>query len=188
MSRHATVAVALLATLVVAGCDESAGRRDAADTSATAAVTSAVVPSTTVSTPPREATYAPTATALAAARLAWSESEPVRYQLVMTESVNYWSAGCTWTIVVTEGEITDLSSTGGSPDGCPGEGWTVDGLHDWIDGMLGSVTNEFPPAEFGEHVLEVAFSANGVPESIEYDLANGYDEETSASITFTPLP
>jgi hypothetical protein len=53
--------------------------------------------------------------------------------------------------------------------------------------MLHEVS-EFADPEFGEHTLDVSFSELGVPESIEFDLANGADEEVSLQVTFTQLP
>jgi hypothetical protein len=43
--------------------------------------------------------------------------------------------------------------------------------------------DEFSAPEFGHHQLEVSFDADGVPVAIDFDLANGDDEERSMEVT-----
>ena len=42
--------------------------------------------------------------------------------------------------------------------------------------------------QFGEHTLNVRFNEIGLPIAMEYDLANGADEESFMDMTFTPSP
>lgn len=53
-----------------------------------------------------------------------------------------------------------------------------------VSGMLNDI-DEFSAPEFGRHRLEVTFDADGVPIAINFDLANGDDEERSMKVTLT---
>jgi hypothetical protein len=124
--------------------------------------------------------------ALEAARVLWSDANIANYRLTIAEDRNYWSAGCRWNVVVSEGVVTesevDPSSTSSA---CMPNESTVEQLHAIISYWLDSVS-EFADPEFGEHTLNVEFNEIGVPVAMEYDLANGADEESSKRVTFTP--
>lgn len=126
--------------------------------------------------------------ALEAARILWSDAKIANYRLTIAEDLNYWNAGCRWNVVISEGVVTasevDPSST--SPTCMPNES-TVEQLHDMISDWLDSVS-EYADPEFGEHTLNVRFNEIGVPIAMEYDLANGADEESSMDVTLTPSP
>jgi Family of unknown function (DUF6174) len=126
--------------------------------------------------------------ALADARTRWSEAGIDSYRLQVVESRNYWSRGCTWITVVVDGAVAEASIDPASArSGCFEASWTVGQLHDqiarWADEL-----NEFSDPEFGVHTLEVEFNDFGVPETMEFDLANGEDEEASMRLTFTTSP
>lgn len=124
--------------------------------------------------------------ALEAARVLWSDANIANYRLTIAEDLNYWSAGCRWNVVISEGVVTesevDPSSTSST---CMPNESTVEQLHEMISYWLDSVS-EFADPEFGEHTLNVEFNEIGVPVAMEYDLANGADEESSMRVTFTP--
>lgn len=123
--------------------------------------------------------------ALADARRLWSEAAIDTYRLEVAEELNYWSRGCAWITVVTDGVATEVSvdpaSTG--PE-CSEVEWTVEQLHDLILRNANEL-DQFSDPSFGEHILDVEFNDVGVPVSINFDLANGADEETSLRLTFT---
>jgi hypothetical protein len=129
--------------------------------------------------------------ALEEARRRWSEASTANYELTVAENANYWSKGCIWTTTVTDGMATSTQVGTSSADGAcvaaSGIDWTVDMLYDRISSMARSL-DEYADPDFGQHTLVVTFSDVGVPESIEYDLANGDDEESSMQVTFAPLP
>jgi hypothetical protein len=124
--------------------------------------------------------------ALDSARVRWSDANIASYRLTIAEDRNFWSAGCRWINVITDGVVTesevDPSST--SSECIPIES-TVEQLHEMISYWLDSVS-EFAAPQFGEHTLDVEFNDIGVPVAMEYDLANGNDEESSMRVTFTP--
>ncbi len=147
-------------------------------------------PQTTAPTPrsngPNDATAG--VDALEQARIRWSDADVTSYRLTVAEHRNYWSAGCTWITVVTDAIVTETSIDPSSPtDSCAETEWTVERLHDTIADMAGSI-DQYSSPEFGQHTLEVTYNELGVPEAIEFDLANGYDEEASTQVAFTPLP
>jgi hypothetical protein len=116
------------------------------------------------------------------ARSRWSESRVASYRLTITENRNYWSNGCTWISVVSNGVVVETSTTPTSPDSCGDYEWTVDDLHDMVSGMLSDIA-EFSAPEFGHHQLDVTFDRDGVPVVINFDLANGDDEERAMQVT-----
>jgi hypothetical protein len=126
------------------------------------------------------------AEALEAARTMWSDANVSNYRLIIAENRNYWSAGCRWNVVVTEDVVTesevDPSSTSST---CMPNDSTVEQLHEMISYWLDNVSGYADP-EFGDHTLNVQFNEIGVPLAMEYDLANGADEESSMHVTFTP--
>ncbi len=63
----------------------------------------------------------------------------------------------------------------------------VEKLHDVVSRMVHDVEG-FAAPEFGRHQLAVTFDAHGVPEAINFDLANGSDEESSMQVTFAEDP
>jgi hypothetical protein len=109
--------------------------------------------------------------------------------LTVAETSNYWTASCTWVTVVFDSVVSemDVIETPADPAACPPIEWTVDHLHEMIAGWLDAVS-QFPNAEFGEHRLAVQFDGDGVPVELEFDMANGDDEESSMIVTFTQLP
>ena len=118
------------------------------------------------------------------ARVRWFDANIATYRLTVAEILNFWSAGCTWIIVASEGVVTETKAN--RPE-CPRVEWTVEQLHEMVSGWIDEVS-EFASPEFGEHTLAVRFDDNGVPVTMEFDLANGVDEETSMRVTFRPLP
>lgn len=125
---------------------------------------------------------------LDSARIRWSEAEIGSYRLSIAEDRNYWTKGCGWRVtvsksVVTESEV-DPASTSGQ---CRPIEWTVEQLHQTISGWLDDADVRSGP-EFGEHTLTARFNDVGVPVAMEFDLANGNDEESSIRVTFTPIP
>jgi hypothetical protein len=117
------------------------------------------------------------------ARVRWSDADIATYRLTVAENLNFWSAGCTWIVVVSEGVVTETKAD--LPE-CPQVEWTVEQLHETISGWIDEVS-EFASPEFGDHTLAVHFDDNGVPVAMEFDLANGADEESSMRVTFRPL-
>ena len=187
--------------LIVGGCgsDGSTASPDAT-TPVTSPATTVVAPaSSTAPSDPGTTTTAAAVTvslgnsvgpdavseALEAARVLWTDADVSSYRLTIAENRNYWSAGCKWNIVVTDREVTanavDPASTSTS---CTPLEWTVEELHDMVAYWLASI-REFAAPEFGEHTIEVQFDDIGVPVALEYDLANGADEESSMQVTFT---
>ena len=124
--------------------------------------------------------------ALDDARARWANADIASYRLVVAEDRNFWSAGCTWITVISGGVVVesqvDPSSTSNQ---CIPIEWTVEQLHQGIAYSIDSI-REFSAEEFGDHTLEVAYDDVGVPVAVEYDLANGADEEMSMRVTFTP--
>ena len=106
---------------------------------------------------------------LSDARARWAEAEIDTYRLEVAEEVNYWSAGCVWATSVTDGAVTEVS---------------VEQLHDPIERDADEI-EQFSDLSFGIHTLDVMFNEVGVPVAIDFDLANGADEETALRLTFT---
>ena len=209
--RSRVIAVGLM--LVAAGCgaDESAATQ--IDTTAPSASVGTTVVETMQTVPPTNAASttsvlmtttsvaatnvattiamtgpldtASVAEALGRARVRWSEAGIANYRLTVAEDRNYWSQGCRWITVVSDDVVTasevDPSSTSSE---CQPFEWTVEQLHEMIAGWLDAV-DEFASPEFGEHTLSVRFSDIGVPVAMEFDLANGNDEESSMSVALT---
>jgi len=157
------------------------------------AITSSVMTARSIATPssvPPGFSVGPDAVseALEAARVRWSDANVASYRLTIAEDRNFWSAGCKWIVVVSEGVAiaseVDPSSTSST---CMPNESTVEQLHELIATWLDSVS-EFADPEFGEHTLNVEFNEIGVPIAMGYDLANGADEESSMHVTFTPSP
>jgi len=173
--RAALIGLALL----TCSCsqEESPIQRDGARALEASAATD--VP--TSGTPTGSDDFTRIAEALDRARLRWSEASISDYRLTIAENRNYWSKGCIWVSIVSSGVVTEASSGATSPASCGEYGWTVEELHDMVSGMLGDI-DEFAAAEFGDHHLEVTFDADGVPVAIEFDLANGDDEERSMQV------
>ena len=124
------------------------------------------------------------------ARLDWAAADIGSYGLKVEEHLNYWSAGCTWTTVVSKGVVVETDATAAEDaEGtfCEPTEITVSRLHTLIADRLGEASD--PSDEmFGEHTLAAQFDDNGVPVALEYDLANVVDEESSMTVTYTPLP
>jgi Family of unknown function (DUF6174) len=184
-SRQASglVAVAALA-LLTGGCGNPSSTAPA--TSPPPSPTSTGAAAVTSAAP---AGLASVAQALADAERRWSTAGVVDYRLSVAEDRNYWTAGCTWTMVVTAGTVTDAGVAGPAGDAgrCVRKEWTVEQLHDQIAGMLDAI-GELGSADAGQDTLEVSFDELGVPVSIEYDLAYANDEEASMRVTFEALP
>ena len=115
----------------------------------------------------------------------WAEAEIDAYRLEVAEEVNYWSAGCVWATVVADGVVTEMAVDPAStrPD-CSEVQWTVEQLHDLVERNANEL-ERFSDRSFGVHTLDVMFNEVGVPVAIDFDLANGADEETSLRLTFT---
>ena len=174
----------LIGLLVVAcGCshegDSTAPTSDASTTTTTSATTSTDLAI--------ENDFGLVADALGQARTRWVEVGLSRYQLIVTESRNYWSKGCVWISDVSDGTVVETTMGSGSPDRCIERDWTVEKLHDMVSSMLND-TRTFSARRFGQHHLDVTFDASGVPVMIGFDLANGDDEETSIQVMFTEQP
>ncbi len=122
--------------------------------------------------------------ALAAARSDWAAAGIDDYRLDLVESVNYWSRGCTWTAVVAGGDLATVSVDSTTNSYCSEVDWTVELLFDMVSGWTDEI-ERFDESSFGEHTLIAEFGFNGVPTLLEFDLANGADEETSLQISFS---
>jgi hypothetical protein len=81
---------------------------------------------------------------------------------------------------VTEVSV-DPASTGPQ---CSEIEWTVEQLHDLIERDADEI-EQFSDPSFGIHTFDVMFNEVGVPVAIDFDLANGADEETALRLTFT---
>lgn len=128
---------------------------------------------------------------LAEAKVRWADAGISDYQLELYESLNYWSAGCSWLTSIVDGTPSEASISVSSSDSpsdsttCGrGQGNTTEQLHARIAQMADEL-DRFSDPSFGEHRLEVKFDDLGVPTSIKFDLANGNDEELSLRIRFT---
>lgn len=147
----------------------------------------AVSPPTPTSPAATTVTEPSVSEALDEARDRWADAAVDSYRLTVAEDRNHWSRGCTWTTLVSDGVVTesgiDPSST---TQGCQQAEWTVEQLHDLVSSWLASI-EEFASPAFGDHQLEVEFNEIGVPLTMEYDLANGDDEEAAMRVTFESL-
>ncbi len=182
--RRAIIALAMVAGT---GCSSSASEQPGNTT--TPAATSETV--TTTAPAPTTALLNDTSSVRAeldVARSAWAEVGVDRYRLEVSEHRNYWSRGCRWTSIVDAGTIVEApvedSDEGGAP--CSEIYWTVELLFDEIERMANEI-DAFARPDFGVHTLEVEFAETGVPEVIDFDLANGADEETLRRIALTSL-
>jgi hypothetical protein len=92
--------------------------------------------------------------------------------------------GCTWDTEVSAGVVTEMRA---DPTECETREWTVEQLHEIISEWLKNV-ERFASPEFGEHTLAVRFDDDGVPVTMDFDLANADDDEHSMRVTFTALP
>jgi len=191
MGSRGLVAIAGASLLIASGCgdDRSTGSPAASTTIAVDASTLPVATtSVTTTDAPAETDLAGAAlVALDRARAIWADADIASYRLVVAEDRNFWSAGCTWTTVISRGVViesdVDPSSTSNH---CTAIEWTVEQLHQGISYSINSI-REFSAAEFGQHTLEITYNDLGVPVAVEYDLANGADEESSMRVTFTPI-
>lgn len=116
------------------------------------------------------------------ARVKWADAELSDYQLVVTSGPNQLSSdGCEWTTVVANGVVNTAVVTLGSEFGCEVVEWSVEALHDLVADLQEDV-QRFDAPEFGEHTLDVDYDARGVPVAIDFDLANGDDEELAYQV------
>lgn len=125
---------------------------------------------------------------LAEADATWAAAGVNSYRLEIQELRNYWTRGCQWTSLIADGVV--IGSTAGvnaDSNDCTVQDWTVELLHRRVTQMLDNL-DEFSDPVFGEHTLEVSYNDEGVPTTIEFDLANGDDEESLLQVVFTPLP
>lgn len=166
----------------------SATSSDPATANPVLTTASTATPSTLLSVPlgyargPQEVSQA-----LDTARVVWADASITSYRLTIAENRSIWTEGCKWNVVVDAGELTDNGvdpSSTARP--CPPIEWTVEQLHQMIGYWLETV-GQF--GAFGDlHILDVQFNDNGVPVAMDYDLANGVDEESSLRVTFTATP
>ena len=129
--------------------------------------------------------------ALDEARTRWADAAVTSYRLDVAEDRNNWSRGCNWTTLVSDGGVTETRinpriNPSSTAQECPPAEWTVEQLHDLISSWLASI-EELASPEFGDHTLQVDYNEIGVPVTMEYDLANGDDEEASMRATFELL-
>ncbi len=122
---------------------------------------------------------------LATARSQWSAVNVGDYRLELVELTNYWSRGCRWTTVVSDGVPIEKSVESETNSNCSEIDWTVEVLFDMVSSWTDDI-DQFSDPAFGEHTLIATFNDSGVPTSLIYDLANGADEETSLQITYIP--
>ncbi len=122
--------------------------------------------------------------ALESAKVRWSEAGIASYRLTVAEDRNTWSQGCRWITVISDGAVTAGEVDPSTSSECHPVDWTVEQLHEMIAGWLEAV-DEFAGPEFGEHTIAVQFDDLGVPVAMEFDLANGNDEESSMRVTLT---
>lgn len=118
------------------------------------------------------------------ARLDFAASGITSYRLTVEERSSYWTAGCTWTTVVSDGVVVATEAIAGAEASgvCEPFEFTVPYLHDLIAERLVAAAEPFDEM-FGRHTLTAQFDSNGVPVRLEYDLANRVDEESSMTVT-----
>ena len=152
------------------------------------AAVSAPLPTTPPDTTTTEASMSE---ALDEARTRWADAAVTSYRLDVAEDRNFGSRGCNWTTLVSDGVVTETRinpriNPSSTAQECPPAEWTVEQLHDLISSWLVSI-EEFASPEFGDHTLQVEYNEIGVPVTMEYDLANGDDEEASMRVNFELL-
>jgi hypothetical protein len=175
------VAAAAVVLVVVGGLVAISVGRDPEPEPAAVSAPSSTTPTDTTPTEPS------VSEGLDESRTRWAAAAVTSYRLDVTEDRNYWSQGCTWTTLVSDGVVTESTVVAPSTAReCPSAEWTVEQLHDLIASWLDSI-EAFSGPEFGEHTLQVEYSEIGVPVTMEYDLANGDDEEASMRVTFESL-
>lgn len=178
ISRASLVGLALVAC----SCSRGESRSQSAEVKAPEAQAAILVTSAPSSAGPTDADhFAQISEALHQAQSRWSESDVASYRLTITENRNYRSKRCTWISVVSNGVVVETSTTPTSPTTCGDDEWTVEDLHDMVSGMLSDI-DEFSAPEFGHHQLDVTFDTDGVPVVINFDLANGDDEERAMQV------
>lgn len=124
---------------------------------------------------------------LAEAKATWSTAGVDGYRLEIQELRNYWTRGCRWASETVGGATTpDNVRDSTMLDNCSDVAWTVELLHRRVQQMLNDL-EEFSDPVFGEHTLKVSYNDEGVPTTIEFDMANGADEESLFQVVFTPL-
>ena len=125
---------------------------------------------------------------LAQATVDWSEAGIGNYRLAVSETRNSWARGCRWETEVSDGVVTEASVDPTSTSSyCSEVEWSVEHLHDMI-GEWADEIDTFSDPVFGQHTLEVTFGELGVPTTLNFDLANGDDEESSLQVIMTTNP
>ncbi len=123
----------------------------------------------------------------AAAKTAWDNANIDNYRISATENRNYWSKDCTWHNIVTGGVVTestvDPTSTG---QYCSKRTLRVEELHQQIARAARAI-DESNGRGSSDDMLEVVFNDVGVPESVEFDLADTADDESSLRVTFATV-
>ena len=172
------VAAAAVVVVVVGGLVAISAVRDPGPEPA---AVSAPFPATPPDTTPTEPSVSE---ALDEARSRWVGAAVTSYRLDVAEDRNYSSRGCEWTTLVSDGVVTETTvAPSSTAQECPPAEGTVEQLHDLISSWLASI-EEFASPEFGDHTVQVEYNEIGVPVTMEYDLANSDDEETSMRVTF----
>ncbi len=127
-------------------------------------------------------------TELADARAQWFDAESRNYSLTLSEARNYWFAGCRWSSAITDGVVTEASVDPASTSSyCAPVEWNVEMLYDRISRWADTI-DQFSDPAWGEHTLTATFGEHGVPVALNFDLANGNDEESTLRVNFAPLP
>ena len=128
---------------------------------------------------------AATETDLQSAQDTWRGAGISDYQLVVTSGPNMISPdGCEWSSAVRGDNVETAEVLVGSEFGCLEIEWSAERLHALVAELVLDL-RRFESPEFGQHTMRVEYNETGVPTVIEYDLANGDDEELSYRIAFS---
>jgi hypothetical protein len=124
---------------------------------------------------------------LDAAEARWRAVPTAAHRIGIEYGVGPWCLGRrAWSVVAGDELLHDGVLERGEGEACDEQtAWTPARLFASVRHMIGEIRSY--PSELNR--LDVTWDpATGVPTSIEFDLADGADEEFSARVTVTPLP
>jgi len=127
---------------------------------------------------------------LEVARALWREADITSYRIEATESRNYWTYGCSWITVVTDGEARQVSDRE-DDNSCWPRPFTVGDLHETVERLAAMLERselgrtQEQDSVGGADQLDIVWSDSGVPVSIEFDLIDIADEEMLQTVRFT---
>lgn len=139
------------------------------------------------STGPAAEETAAVAAALDEAKDRWVDADIGDYRLTVAEATNFWSAGCTWSMVIAGGVVTESGVEAASTSSqCMPIEWTVEQLHQLVARWIDEIDDAATAPALGEHVLVAEFDDVGVPVALTYDNAGVADEESSLRVSVVP--